>query len=222
MSEGSQPSAGELRADGAIHKTDIYGGAAMLLFAVAALVYSVYRLGMVDFFGPVFMPRVLALVIGLAGAGVAGGLLRVRNQQDFYGGVALVGLAVATTLAGVELPGMRGFAFGPGTAPRLFALLLAALGGLVAFNGLIFKGPALERFAIRGPVFLTASVFAFAATIRPLGLVIASYVTILIAAAATPDVKWRETVIWGAVLTAFCALLFPYGLNLPMQLWPRF
>ena len=29
-----------------------------------------------------------------------------------------------------------------------------------------------------------------------------------------------ETVIWGAVLAAFSAILFPYVLNLPMQLWP--
>ena len=49
-----------------------------------------------------------------------------------------------------------------------------------------------------------------------------SSVDVVICAAATDDVKWRETVIWAAVLTAFCAFLFPYGLNLPFQLWPRF
>jgi putative tricarboxylic transport membrane protein len=43
----------------------------------------------------------------------------------------------------------------------------------------------------------------------------------VICAAAADDIKWRETVIWAAVLTAFCAFLFPYGLNLPFQLWPR-
>jgi len=29
-------------------------------------------------------------------------------------------------------------------------------------------------------------------------------------------------VIVAAVVTAACAILFPYGLNLPFQLWPRF
>ena len=75
---------------------------------------------------------------------------------------------------------------------------------------------------MRGPFFLTAAVFSFAACIRPLGLVVASYVTILISACATNDVNWRETAIWGVILTAFCAILFPYGLNLPMQLCPKF
>ena len=35
-------------------------------------------------------------------------------------------------------------------------------------------------------------------------------------------IRWIETIIWAAVLTLFCSLLFPYGLNLPLQLWPRF
>jgi hypothetical protein len=40
------------------------------------------------------------------------------------------------------------------------------------------------------------------------------------AAAATPEARWIETLIWGAVLTAFCVLLFVVGLGLPFQLWP--
>ena len=67
------------------------------------------------------MPRLFALLVGLAGAAVATGRLTVRAPQDFYGGAALVGLAVVAMLASNELPGQRGFAFGPGTAPRLFA-----------------------------------------------------------------------------------------------------
>ena len=201
---------------------NLYGGLVLVAAAVVALVVSFIHPGNLGFFGPVLMPRAFAIVVGLAGVGVITGQLQIRNPQDFFGGAALIMLAVTALLAAVDLPGMKGFAFGPGTAPRLFALLLAALSGLIAFNGLLFDGPPLAKFYIRGPVFLTGAVFAFAACIRPLGLVIASYVTILVSAAATPDVKWRETALWGVVLTAFCALLFPYGLNLPMQLCPKF
>ena len=44
----------------------------------------------------------------------------------------------------------------------------------------------------------------------------------IVCAAAAEDVKWRESIVVAAVITAFCAVLFPYGLNLPLQLWPRF
>ncbi|HWV41319.1 tripartite tricarboxylate transporter TctB family protein, partial [Pseudorhodoplanes sp.] len=66
-----------------------------------------------------------------------------------------------------------------------------------------------------------ASVVFFGATVRPLGLIIASFFTLMIAAAASKEVRWGESIIWSAVLTAACVALFIYGLNLPLQLWPR-
>jgi putative tricarboxylic transport membrane protein len=148
--------------------------------------------------------------------------LSIRNPQDFFGGLALVALALFALWASDDLPGMRGFAFGPGTAPRLFAVLLGTTGAAVALLGLVFDGPRLEKFAVRGPVFVVAAILFFAATIRPLGLVIATFFTAAISAGAAKDVRWIETIIVAIVLTVFCAFLFPYALNLPLALWPRF
>ena len=75
----------------------------------------------------------------------------IRNPRDFWGGVALVILAGIALWASSDLPGMRGFAFGPGTAPRLFAYLLMALGVGVVLTGLFTDGPHAERFSISGP-----------------------------------------------------------------------
>lgn len=214
----------------------------------------------------------------MAAFGAALLVLGTRNPQDFYGGTMLVALGLFSLWAGSDLPGMRGFAFGPGTAPRLFAYALIGVGVAVALVGLLtvgppeekyaFRGPlggalliivlipitiyaarigklvpgvppdvivaavgavvvfalalALVRFVPRGPLFITAATLIFAISVRPLGLVISSYVMLMVAAAATEEVRWIEMVIWGAVLTLFCSLLFPYGLNLPLQLWPRF
>jgi len=205
--------------------------------------------------------------------------IRVRSPQDYYGGVALAALALFALWASSDLPGMRGFAFGPGTAPRLFAYLMLGLGVVVALTGLLTDGPPSEpfsfsgpvggavllvvlipmtiyaarigkslpggiapdivlavlevlvlialalvvtRFAPRGPVFITGATLIFAVTIRPLGLVLASFVSLVVSATATNEVRWVETMLWAIVLTAFCSVLFPYGLNLPLQLWPRF
>ena len=202
----------------------------------------------------------------------------IRSPKDFWGGLALVLVAAFALWASSDLPGMRGFAFGPGTAPRLFAYCLMALGAGVMLTGLLTDGPPMEQFtfsgtfggavlvlalipiyffatrigkmvpgvsadivvaavgtvvvvvlaflltnvAPRGPLFITAATIIFAIAVRPLGLVIASYVSLVISANATKDVRWVETIVWCAILTAFCSLLFPYGLNLPLQLWPRF
>ena len=65
---------------------------------------------------------VIFIAVGIA---ISAGLLRVQNPQDVYGGMALILLALIAFVASNDLPGMRGFAFGPGTAPRLFAFTLA-------------------------------------------------------------------------------------------------
>src|SRR5947208_8960422 len=74
------------------------------------------------------VPRVMAILVAVVGVAVIAGLVPVRAPQDFYGGLALVLLGTFALIASAELPGQRGFAFGPGTAPRLFAILLALVG----------------------------------------------------------------------------------------------
>jgi Tripartite tricarboxylate transporter TctB family. len=89
----------------------------------------------------------------------------------FYGGIALVMLPTLALVASAELPGQRGFAFGPGTAPRLFSFVLAALGAAVAIGGVFAEGPPIEKYKIRGPSLVIIAILSFAAMIRPLGLV---------------------------------------------------
>jgi putative tricarboxylic transport membrane protein len=206
----------------------------------------------------------------------SGGL--IRSPRDFWGGVGLILLALFAVWACSDLPGMRGFAFGPGTAPRMFAYCLLGLGVAIALVGLLTDGEPTEQFAFsgpagaallllmliplnifsarishlvpavsadvvfagvtaivvlalaialmrvvpRGPLFITAATIVFGVTVRPLGLVIGSFVSMLVSAYATEEIRWIEAIICAAVLTVFCSLLFPWGLNLPLQLWPRF
>jgi putative tricarboxylic transport membrane protein len=144
----------------------------------------------------------------------------IRAPREFYGGLALAALAVFAVWASRDLGGMKGFAFGPGTAPTLFSYVLIILGAAVAVTGLVMDGPAIERFHLRGPFFVTLSVVVFAITVRSFGLAVSSFLSICAAAGATPEARVIETIVWGVALTAFCCFLFPYALNLPMQLWP--
>jgi putative tricarboxylic transport membrane protein len=268
MSEGvnSSPNAGVVRSQ----EHAGFAGGIIVAFAVITIAASIYNKGF-QFFGPGLEPRVIAVLLGVLGAAVMMRKVVIRNEQDFYGGIALVGLAIIALLATADLQGMRGFAFGPATAPRLFAGLLALLGGAVAVTGLLTDAPPLPRYdlrapalwslsyfvfhfsvepvwqalafgmillgvvlayfglrdpvrrvMVRGPIFLVLAVIVFAETIRPMGLVFATFVTVMVSALATPEARWRETVIWGVVLTIFCSLLFPYALALPFMLWPKF
>ncbi len=198
-------------------KYNLYGGLTLFVLALALLGWSFFLQNPVP-----LTVRGSIVIFGAVGIVVMAGWGRVPNPQDFYGGMALILLSLTAFVASNDLPGMRGFAFGPGTAPRLFAFIMAVLALVVVVTGLMSKGPDITPYKVRGVVFIIGSTFVFAATIRPLGLVIASFATLVICAAAAEDVKWRETIIVAVVVTAFCAVLFPYGLALPFQLWPRF
>ena len=149
-------------------------------------------------------------------------LVRPRAPQDYFGGVAMMGLALFALWASSDLQGMHGFSFGAGTAPRMFGVLLLLLGGAVAGIGLVTDGPQLATYHWRGPLFVMLAIVCFALSIRPLGLVVSGLASFLIAALGTHETRWVETLIVGACLTGACALLFPYVLGLPMPLFPRF
>ena len=68
---------------------------------------------------------------------------------------------------------------------------------------------------------MTLSILAFAVAIRPLGLIVSAFVSFLIAAMGSDETRWKEAVIVGIFLTIGCALLFPYALGLPLDLFPR-
>lgn len=161
---------------------------------------------------------------------------KVRGPRDFYGGLALIALAVIAILASSDLPGQHGFAFGPGTAPRMFATLLAVVGGVIALGGLLMDGPRLEGFAVRGPTYVLTAILLFAAMIRgidlgmigiplvipSLGLVVSTFAAFIVSIMGSTEMKWKESVAAGAAMTAFCVILFVYLLQLPFQLWPAF
>src|SRR5690349_15956427 len=146
----------------------------------------------------------------------------IKGPQDFIGGLVLVAVAIFALWACSDLQGMHGFSFGPGTAPRMFAVLLMGLGAAVAAVGIIQEGPALQGLSWRGPLFVMAGIVFFALAIRPLGLIVSGLATFLISALGSHETRWVEATIVGICLTVGCAFLFPYVLGLPMPLFPHF
>ena len=150
----------------------------------------------------------------------AGPSRAIRNPQDVVGGLALVALAAIAFWAARDLPGSRGLTFGPGTAPRLFAGLLAFAGAIVAVLGFVTPGPSV-RYAWRGPLLIFAAVCVFAGTVKLLGLPVATFLTVLVASAASDETRWREALPWALALSVACTLLFPLAIGLPFPLWPK-
>ncbi len=194
MSQGVTPSPKGTRWALQINTHNLIGGVIVAAIALVLFGYALYV-------SNTTVPRFICGLIVLLGLAVAAGLVPVPGPRDFYGGVALMLLASLALIASAEFPGQRGFAFGPGTAPRMFSMVLAALGAAVAVGGVFAEGPPIEKYKIRGPALVLIAIFAFAAMIRPLGLVPATFLAFLISIMGSSEMRWIESLIAAALVT---------------------
>ena len=159
---------------------------------------------------------------------------KIRGPRDFYGGLALIAIGLIALWAASNLQGATGAMFGAGTAPRMFATLLIIIGAVVMLTGLFMDGPPIGDFAIRGPIYVVGAILLFALMMRgvglefigipvrvpPFGLVLSTFVAFMVSIMGTSEMRWLESLIAAAAMTAFCVGLFVYLLQLPFQLWP--
>ena len=212
MAEDVQPSRNGPHVDEPL--TDRLKGGIIITAVALVLVLATFYISSPN------VPRVMAILTAAVGVGVIAGWIPVRAPQDFYGGLALVLLGTFAIVASAELPGQRGFAFGPGTAPRLFAIMLAGLGVAIALVGVLSDGARIEKYKIRGPALVIIGISLFAALIRPFGLIFATYLAFMVSIMGSKEMRWIESAIAAAAMTLGCVLLFVYLLNLPFQLMP--
>ncbi|MDQ7777090.1 MAG: tripartite tricarboxylate transporter TctB family protein [Paracoccus aminovorans] len=151
-------------------------------------------------------------------------------NQNFIGGLCLLGLAGGALLAMGDLSSGTLRAMGPGGMPRGMAWLIAVIGTGMVVTGIFRGGEPIPRIALRGPCIIMLALIVFALTIRPtpigsfttpgIGIVGAGPLAVLIAGFAERERDWLDLAILAAALTAFCILLFGYLLNLPMPAFP--
>lgn len=132
----------------------------------------------------------------------------------------IIAVAAFAFWLGHNLPGGAAGGMGPGTLPKGLAVLLGLLGLLLVGGSVVQEGSRLERWSIRGPLFILGALVVFGLAVRPLGLVVAGPLAIVVSAFASDEVRWGETILFGVLMTAFCVGLFKFALGLPIPLAP--
>jgi putative tricarboxylic transport membrane protein len=140
-------------------------------------------------------------------------------RQDFLGGLAIIAVAAAAYWLARHLPAGAAGGMGPGTLPKGLALLLGILGAVLLVNS-FRESEGAARWSIRGPLFVLGALVVFGLAVRPLGLAVAGPLAIAAAAFSSSEVRWRETLLFGLAMTAFCVGLFKFALGLPIPLAP--
>jgi hypothetical protein len=142
--------------------------------------------------------------------------MRIRAPQDFVAGLALIAVAAFAVWGSAGLSPGRLAAMGPAMMPRTTAVLVGVVGLVIVLVAVLAPGPRLERWSIRGPLFVCLALVAFAMTIRTVGLVVAGPLVAIISSAASPETRIKEILVFGIAVTLFSIALFKYVLNLPI------
>lgn len=149
--------------------------------------------------------------------------MTVIRDRIAGGAVALLGLYYI----------LQSLRYGIGSAARMesgfFPLLLGILalglgiGIMVQLaDRLAGQEEDVEKINWRAVIMLPAAIVAFAATIRPFGLVPAVFLTVLISSFADRGFGWKPALVLAIFVTIFSTLIFKIGLELQVNIirWP--
>lgn len=144
--------------------------------------------------------------------------IRVRAPKRFYGGLVLIGLCLFVFWAVSGMPAGTPRMMGPAMFPKALAAMIGASGAVLVYLSLRYDGEPLERFAIRGPIFVTLSILLFALTIRTMGMAVAGMLALTLSGFASPEARPRDIVVFAAVMTVLSVVLFRYllGMSVPV------
>ena len=161
--------------------------------------------------------------------------MKIGHPKDFWGGVmfAVIGGAFALIAKGLKLGDtvlIAGYAMGtparmgPAYFPFWLGMILFSLGVIIAVGGFRANGgPGSEfpTFHWKPILFILGSVVMFGLILKPVGMLIAGFLVVFVASLGNPEkFHTRDVILLGVGLVIFCALVFVWGLKLPIPLCP--
>ncbi|HSE00515.1 MAG TPA: tripartite tricarboxylate transporter TctB family protein [Burkholderiales bacterium] len=142
----------------------------------------------------------------------------LRHNRDFIAGllfIVLGGLAVALAR---DYPFGTTMRMGPGYFPTVLGGILLLFGVYVAARGVRSGDRVKGEWGWKPLALIALSIVLFGLLLDRVGMVPAAVVTLVIAAAAGREFRWKEVILLAAVMTAFSVAVFSYGLKLPYPL----
>lgn len=148
--------------------------------------------------------------------------MHIRNPTDFLTGLLFGGFGVFVSIyAATHYSIGSAVRMGPGYFPAVIGGLVALLGLALMLSALRVPGPRVPRVHWRPVLLILAAGVAFGYLLKPLGLVLATAILVVVSALGGHEFRWREALALALVLVLFSIGVFVYGLGLPFPLWPQ-
>ena len=161
--------------------------------------------------------------------------MKIGHPKDFWSGIMFLALGVGFALVakGIKFGDsvlIQGYAMGtparmgPAFFPFWLGTILALLGIIIAVTGYRTKGgsdSAFPTFHWIPILYVLGAVILFGLILKPVGMLLAGIILVFIASYGNPEkVSVRATAFLAVGLVVFCALVFVWGLKLPIPLCP--
>lgn len=110
---------------------------------------------------------------------------------------------------------------GPGYVPVLCAIMLAMFGAVILAQDIAERRQmSLPRIHWRAFLCVTLAIVVFALTVRPLGLVVASILLVLIGCLADRPFRPMQAAALAVCLALAGSLIFVTGIGMQLPIWP--
>jgi hypothetical protein len=148
-------------------------------------------------------------------------------RDDLIAGVLFIGIGACFAFEALNYPLGTPFRMGPGFMPVGLGAILVVIGLSVIFKGWRSAAPDEAKHAPpwRALGLIGLAIIFFGVTIRGLGFIPTVFVTALITSLASRMNNIVAALAIALGLTVLCALVFAYGLRVPVPLfgpWLRF
>jgi hypothetical protein len=148
--------------------------------------------------------------------------LKTKSPKDFWAGLMFIAFGLFFVIGARNYRMGSAARMGPAYFPTMLGGLMAVIGGLVFFRSLAVKGGKVPAIPFRLLFIITLSMLLFGYLLKPIGLVLALALLVVVSAFAGQEFKIKEVLILSAVLIVLSVLVFVKGLGLPFPLWPGF
>lgn len=150
--------------------------------------------------------------------------MRIRHPKDFLTGLMFLLFGAAAIFFAADYNIGSAAKMGPGYFPFALGALLAALGVALLLRSVFWtKGSqAGPVFHLKPLVLILSSVVLFGLLLLPLGLLVSTTLLVVVSSLASHEFRWKEALLNAAALIFIVWVVFVYGLDFQVPIWPSF